>query len=124
MKRVAAERKALVKAGKIKRDKGESVIFRGSDRLAYETRNGETVCIQDEIPFDIPDSWEWMRLGDMSNYGQCTSVDTASVYLRDCPSRIARRYLRRIYPACLDVAILLGVHGIERLRHKDAEGGY
>ena len=79
LKRVAAERKALVKAGKIKRDKDESVIFRGSDRLAYETRNGETVCIQDEIPFEIPDSWEWVRLGDMSNYGQCTSVDTTDI---------------------------------------------
>ena len=65
LKRIANERKALVKAGKLKRDKGESVIFRGSDRLAYETRNGETVCIQDEIPFEIPDSWEWVRLGSV-----------------------------------------------------------
>ena len=65
LKRIAAERKALVKAGKLKASKGESVIFRGSDRLAYETRNGETVCIQDEIPFEIPDSWEWVRLGSV-----------------------------------------------------------
>jgi len=65
LKRIAAERKALVKADKLKRDKVESVIFRGSDRLAYETRNGETVCIQDEIPFEIPDSWEWVRLGSV-----------------------------------------------------------
>ena len=79
LKRIGNERKALVKAGKLKRDKGESVIFRGSDRLAYETRNGETVCIQDEIPFEIPDSWEWVRLGDMSNYGQCKSVDTTDI---------------------------------------------
>ena len=79
LKRIASERKALVKAGKLKRDKGESVIFRSSDRLAYETRNGETVCIQDEIPFEIPDSWEWVRLGNVSNYGQCTSVDTSDI---------------------------------------------
>ena len=68
LKRVAAERKALVKAGKLKRDKGESVIFRGSDRLAYETRNGETVCIQEEIPFDIPESWEWARLRSVTTF--------------------------------------------------------
>ena len=68
LKRIAAERKALVKAGKLKASKGESVIFRGSDRLAYETRNGETVCIQDEIPFDIPDSWEWVRLGNITTF--------------------------------------------------------
>lgn len=65
VERIAEERKALVKAGKLKRDKNESVIFRGADRLAYETRNGETVCIQDEIPFEIPDSWEWVRLGSV-----------------------------------------------------------
>ena len=68
LKRIANERKALVKAGKLKRDKSESVIFRGSDRLAYETRNGETVCIQDEIPFEIPDSWEWVRLGNITTF--------------------------------------------------------
>ena len=68
LKRVAAERKALIKAGELKRDKGESIIFRGSDRLAYETRDGETVCIQDDIPFDIPDSWEWVRLSSLCDF--------------------------------------------------------
>ena len=75
VERIAQERKALVKAGKLKRDKNESVIFRGSDRLAYETRNGETVCIEDELPFKIPETWSWVRLGEISNYGQCVGTD-------------------------------------------------
>ena len=75
VERIAEERKALVKAGKLKRDKNESVIFRGADRLAYETRNGETVCIEDELPFKIPETWAWVRLGEISNYGQCVGTD-------------------------------------------------
>ena len=77
VERIAEERKALVKAGKLKRDKHESVIFRGSDRLTYETRDGETVCIEDELPFKIPESWAWVRLGAVSNYGLCTGTDNA-----------------------------------------------
>ena len=66
VERIAEERKALIKAGKLKRDKHESVIFRGSDRLTYETRDGETVCIEDELPFKIPKSWAWVRLGSVA----------------------------------------------------------
>ena len=63
VERIAEERKALVMTGKLKREKHESVIFRGSDRLTYETRDGETVCIEDELPFKIPENWAWVRLG-------------------------------------------------------------
>ena len=77
VERIAEERKALVKVGKLKRDKHESAIFRGSDRLTYETRDGETVCIEDELPFKIPENWAWVRLGAVSNYGQCTGTDNA-----------------------------------------------
>jgi len=65
--RIRAERAALVRAGKLKAPKGgESVIYRGSDGGYYEKRgNGEPVCIDDEIPFDIPESWEWVRLGSI-----------------------------------------------------------
>ena len=68
VERIAEERKAMVKAGKLKRDKHESVIFRGSDRLTYETRNGETVCIEDDLPFKIPDSWAWVRLSSLGTF--------------------------------------------------------
>ena len=59
--RIRAEKQALIKAGKIKKDKNESVIFR-RDNSHYEKRGSEVVCIDDEIPFEIPNSWEWVRL--------------------------------------------------------------
>ena len=52
----------LIKQGKIKRDKKESVIFKGDDNSYYEKINGEVFCINEEIPYDIPDTWTWMRL--------------------------------------------------------------
>ena len=66
---IRAERAKLVKEKKIKAPKGgESVIYLGSDGRRYEKRmdakgrESEPVCIDDEIPFDIPDGWEWSRL--------------------------------------------------------------
>ena len=61
LERIRAEKQALIKAGKIKKDKNESVIFR-RDNSHYEKLNGIERCIDDEIPFDIPDNWEWCRL--------------------------------------------------------------
>ena len=59
--RIRAEKEQLIKAGKIKRDKHESVIFR-RDNSHYEKRGSEELCIDDDIPFDIPDNWMWTRL--------------------------------------------------------------
>lgn len=61
LERIRVEKEELIKQGKIKRDKKESVIFRGDDNSYYEKVDGETVCIDDEIPFDIPESWMWCR---------------------------------------------------------------
>lgn len=65
LEKIKAEKAELVKQKKIKADKNPSHIFRGEDNLFYETVGTETKCIQDEIPFDIPDSWEWVRLGEV-----------------------------------------------------------
>jgi type I restriction enzyme S subunit len=70
LERIRDERRRLVDAGKAKAPKGgESVIYRASDGGYYEKHgNDEPVCIDDEIPFEIPDSWEWTRLGSIANY--------------------------------------------------------
>ena len=62
LKKIKAEKDALVKAGKIKKDKHESVIIRNKDGRYLEKKDGKTTDITDEIPFDIPESWEWVRL--------------------------------------------------------------
>jgi len=67
LERIRSEKEALIKAGKIKKEKNPSVIFRGADNLPYEkVGKNESVCIADEVPFDIPDSWEWVRWGTLS----------------------------------------------------------
>ncbi len=64
--RIRAEKQALIKAGKIKKDKNESVIFR-RDNSHYEKLNGIERCIDDEIPFEIPENWCWCRLGTITS---------------------------------------------------------
>ena len=70
--RIRAEKEQLIKEGKIKKEKNPSIIFRGADNLPYEKiGKNEPVCIADEVPFDIPDTWEWVRLSKIVyNRGQ------------------------------------------------------
>ena len=68
LERIRAEKEQLIKEGKIKKEKNPSVIFRGADNLPYEkVGKNEPVCIADEVPFDIPESWEWVRLQNICN---------------------------------------------------------
>ena len=63
LERIRAEKEQLIKEGKIKKEKNPSIIFRGADNLPYEKiGKNEPVCIADEVPFDIPESWEWVRV--------------------------------------------------------------
>ena len=67
LERIRKEKEQLIKDGKIKKNKKESYIFRGADNLHYEQiGKSEPVCIADELPFDIPDSWEWCKLKDVA----------------------------------------------------------
>ena len=68
LERIRVEKEQLIKEGKIKKEKNPSVIFRGADNLPYEKiGKNEPVCIADEVPFDIPESWEWVRLQNICN---------------------------------------------------------
>ena len=64
LERIRTEKAKLVKEKKIKKDKNESIIYRGEDNSYYEKflATGEVKCIDDEIPFEIPNGWEWCRL--------------------------------------------------------------
>ena len=62
LERIRAEKEELIKAGKIKRDKKESIIFKGDDNSYYEKIDDEVHCIDEELPFEIPKTWEWVRL--------------------------------------------------------------
>ena len=64
LERIRAEKQALVKAGKIKKDKHESFIVT-RDKIPYEIIDGKERCIADEVPFELPECWCWCRLGDI-----------------------------------------------------------
>ncbi len=66
LERIRAEKKRLIKEGKIKKDKHESVIFR-RDNSHYEKLDGVERCIDDELPFEIPENWRWCRLKSIVN---------------------------------------------------------
>ena len=70
LERIRAEKERLIKEKKIKREKNPSVIFKGADNTPYEKIGDEVWSLADEVPFDIPDSWEWVRLGNISSYAE------------------------------------------------------
>ena len=92
LERIRAEKEKLIKEGKIKKEKNPSVIFRGEDNLPYEkVGKNEPVCIADEVPFEIPESWEWVRLKNLASVlggkripagRKLTTANTGHIYIR------------------------------------------
>ena len=81
LERIRKEKEQLIKDGKIKKEKNPSYIFRGADNLPYEkVGKNEPVCIADQVPFEIPESWEWVRLGSIFSIemGQSPAGNTVS----------------------------------------------
>ena len=79
LERIREEKARLVKEKKIKKDKNESIIYRGEDNSHYEKfADGTVKCIDDEIPFDIPESWCWCRLGDIFQHNTGKALNSAN----------------------------------------------
>ena len=87
LERIRAEKRRLIKEGKIKKDKHESVIFR-RDNSHYEKLDGVERCIDDELPFEIPDSWVWVRLGTVLEIARGGSPRPIQQYLTTEPDGI------------------------------------
>ncbi|SCJ49841.1 EcoKI restriction-modification system protein HsdS [uncultured Ruminococcus sp.] len=77
LERIRAEKQALIKAGKIKKDKHESVIVT-RDKIPYEIIDGKERCIADEVPFEIPDSWCWCRLGTIFQHNTGKTLNSSN----------------------------------------------
>ena len=82
LERIRAEKAKLVKEKKIKKDKNESIIYRGEDNSYYEKflATGEVKCIDEEIPFDIPQGWEWCRLKHMCSMQAGKNISASEIY--------------------------------------------
>jgi len=69
LEQIKAEKQNLVKEGKLKKSAlASSVIFRGDDNKYWEKTEDGTVCIDEEIPFEIPSNWAWVRLDDICSF--------------------------------------------------------
>ena len=77
LERIRAEKERLIKEKKIKREKNPSVIFKGADNTPYEKIDGEVRSLADEVPFDIPDSWEWVTLQTIATSSLGKTLDKA-----------------------------------------------
>ena len=111
LERIRAEKEELIKQGKIKRDKKESVIFKGDDNSYYEKIGDDIENIDTEIPFNLPDNWIWCRgcscfsgmettkpQGEFFDYIDIDSIDnrlhcikkTKRIPVIEAPSRASR----------------------------------
>ena len=84
LERIRAEKQRLIKEGKIKKDKHESIIFR-RDNSHYEKRGSEEVCIDDEIPFEIPENWAWCRASSLGTMNRGRGIKRTETVAQGCP---------------------------------------
>ena len=86
LEKIRAKKQQMVKDGKLKTKdiKNDSVIYVGEDSLHYEKfADGTVKCIEDEIPFEVPEGWAWERLGNVSTIARGGSPRPIEKFLTD-----------------------------------------
>ena len=123
LERIRAEKEELIKQGKIKRDKKESVIFKGDDNSYYEKIGDEITCIDDELPFEIPVNWCWARLSsftevimgssprsqDICRDSNYTEFHQGKINFSDCLLKESNQYTKNISKVAPKNSVLLCV---------------
>ena len=79
LERIRAEKEELIRQGKIKRDKKESVIFRGEDNSYYIRQDTHTESIDEQFVFELPDNWEWCSLRNIAKIELGKTLDRAKI---------------------------------------------
>ena len=98
LEKIRQEKERLIKEKKIKRDKNASIIYRGEDNSYYEKilTTGEVKCIDEEVPFEIPKGWEWVRLNSYSDVRDGTH-DTPQYVVSGYPLITSKDFIGGIF---------------------------
>ena len=118
LERIRAEKEELIQQGKIKRDKKESIIFKGEDNSYYEKfDNGVVNRLDDELPFDIPESWCWCRLKDLFNVCSAKRVLQSEWKKEGIPFYRAREIVKLSNEGYVDNDLYISLDHFERLQN-------
>ena len=103
VKRIYAEKQILIKEGKIKKDKNESYIFKGDDNCYYEKIGNNAPVKLEDLPFDIPDSWTWIRQKNI-----CWLDNGDKVKGKKLPYLEAKVIRGKSEPTYIDAGVIVG----------------
>ena len=119
LERIRAEKQQMVKDGKLKAKdiKNDTVIFKGDDNLHYEQfADGTVKCIEDEIPFELPDSWAWCRLKDLFNVCSAKRVLQSEWQKEGVPFYRAREIVKLSNNGFVDNELFISLEHYEILK--------
>ena len=117
LERIRAEKEELIKQGKIKRDKKESVIFKGDDN-SYYLRSSDNKSYDVAIPFDLPTNWEWCLLGDIFNISSSKRVLKNEWKSSGVPFFRAREIVKLSINGTVDNDLFISPEHYENLKKK------